>query len=319
MKKIVHIIIILLCTSLGGFAQQDYLEYHRQINIAEELIVKEKFIESVNQYDSIINQYEYIFLKDLVIAAQIAILSNNFEKSTNWLKKAISNGYDCKCIERIPVFQEYSKTNSWQNIVSNSEKYNLIYLDSINLDLHYEFHHRYKQEQESKRQREKYVTIVYRNYNRIKSLMDSIPFPSERIIGIDDESIFPTSRGGKLNSCEASNSKVIPTLLHYDNPITDIGLSKFIDAIKSGHLHPRQFAYIYSFETNYVSRLSKYKNENSPRLPEYWFNYAFGRKTNDMEQVNLDRKLFGICSIEMHEAKKEIAHKYGLRLSFGNK
>lgn len=319
MKKIVHIISILICTSLGGFAQQDYLEYHRQINIAEELFVKEKFIESVNQYESIITQYEYIYLKDLVIAAQIAILSNNVEKSTKWLKKAISNGYDCKCIERIPVFQEYLETKSWQSIVSNAEKYNSIYLGSINLDLHYEFHHRYKQEQESKRQREKYVSIVHRNYNRIKSLMDSLPFPSERIIGIDDESIFPTSRGGKLSSCGASNSKVIPTLLHYDNPITDIGLSKFIDAIKSGHLHPRQFAYIYSFETNNVSRLSENKNQNSSRLPEYWFNYAFGRKTNDLERANRDRKLFGICSIELDEAKKEIEHKYGLRLSFGNK
>ena len=246
-------------------------------------------------------------------------MSNDVEKSTEWLKKAVSNGYDCKCIERIAVFQKYSKTNSWQNIVSNSEKYKSIYLDSINLDLHYEFHHRFKQEQESKWQRDKYVPIVYRNYYRIKYLMDSIPFPSERIIGIDDESIFPTSRGGKLRNCEVSNSKVIPTLLHYDNPITDIGFSKFLDAIKSGHLHPRQFVEIYSFETNYVSRLSKNKYQNPPRLPEYWFNFAFGKKTKNLKRVNLDREKFGICSLELDEAKKQTAEKFGLKLDFGNK
>ena len=319
MKIKYHIVIIILTYSKLGLAQQDYFKYHQQINLAEELFVDEKFEESVTKYDSIISKYDYVFLKDLLVAAQIAVLSNNLDKSDEWLEKAIRNGYDCKCIEKIKVFENYTKTDYWKGIVMKSEIYIAEYRNNINLDLHYEFHHRFKQEQESKRQREKYVKIVYDNYFRIKSLMDSLPFLSERIIGIDDESIFPTSSGGKLRSCEASNSKVIPTLLHYDNPITDIGWSKFIAAIKSGHLHPRQFADIYSFETNYVSRLNKNRNQNPSRLPKYWFNFAFGKKTNDIEQVNLDREKFGICSLELDVAKKTIAEKFGLKLDFGYK
>jgi len=318
MKRIIKILVLIAYCQIAT-GQQNYFEYHSKINRAEELFANEEFEESLNEYDSVFQKFDYIFIKDYIIAAQVAILNKDQEKTTHWLKQALIKGYDCKCVKRIKVFEDYVNTRLWQDLQSQDENLKKQYQQSINLDLHYEFHHRYKQEQESKRQEDKYVPIVYRNYFRIKSLMDSIPFPSERIIGIDDESIFPTTSGGKLHNCEVSNSKVIPTLLHYDNPITDIGLKKFIAAIESDHLHPRQFAYIYSFETNFVSRLSKNKFDNRPRLPEYCFNYAFGKKTNDLKRVKMDREKFGICSLELEKAKKVIAEKHGLKLDFGNK
>lgn len=318
MKKTIKILLLLSYCQVA-IAQHNYLEYHSEINKAEELFTHERFHESLTKYDSVFQKFEYVFLKDYIIAAQIAILSGENTKATEWLKIALSQGYDCNCLNRISVFKDYIKSDQWKDLAANDVNLKTQYQKNINLDLHYEFHHRYKQEQESKGQRKKYVSIVYSNYFRIKSLMDSIPFPSERIIGIDDESIFPTSSGGKLRNCEASNSKVIPTLLHYDNPITDIGFKKFEEAIISGHLHPRQFAYIYSFETNYVSRLSENKYQNPPRLPKYWFNYAFGKQTGNLKQVNIDRESFGICSLEIDKAKIEIAEQYGLKLDFGNK
>lgn len=315
MKKIYFKIFLLLSTSIVGYSQVDYNDYHGRINRAEELITKEQFDQSINIYESVFAEYEYVFVKDLVIAAQIAILNNDVTKATTLIERAMKNGYDCSCIEKIPVFKKYIKSKDWQLLIERKKEYEIEYKKSIDLKLNYEFHKRYKSEQEAKGTN-RYSSMVVENYQRIKSLMDSIPFPSEKRIGLDNGTILRTSRGGKLNSCNVSNSKVIPTLLHYDNPITDIGLDKFTKAIKSGDLHPRQFAYIYSFETNYVSRLSKNKDVNSPHLPQYAFNYAFGKKTDDIDKSNKDRIKFGINTIEIDKVKSEVEKKFGLRLNF---
>jgi hypothetical protein len=312
-------VLFLMCGSYCLQSQTDYRDYHQSIVTIEDLISNEKFNEAVIDYEKIFETYEYVFLKDILIAAQIAYLSQNYDKSNEWLLKAVTNGYDCNCIKRFPVFHEYVKSDDWAIIESKSEDLNEVYLSTINLDLHYEFHFRYKNEQENKSNRIIYKDVVTSNYRRIKELMDSIPFPSERIIGIDNGSLFPTSSGGSLSSCEASNSKVIPTLLHYDNPITDIGIEKFLNAIKSGHLHPGQFVSIYSFESNHVSRLTSSRSINKPKLPEYFFNSGFGKRTKDLQRVNLDRKKFGICSLETERKLDTVIKKYKLRMSYGYK
>ncbi len=299
-------------------AQEDYFDYHRSINSTEELIGQEKFADAVGGYDVIFKEYDYVFLKDLLIAAQVAYLSSDVEKTNEWLLRAVANGYECGCITVMPVFKEYVKTDGWIQIVSKSSGLHDEYLASIDLGLHYEFHHRYKQEQENKTT-DRNFEIVYSNYKRIKSLMDSMPFPSERLIGIDNDTIFPTVRGGSLTNCSAGNSKIIPTLLHYDNPITDIGLDKFVDAVKLGHLHPNQFASIYTFETNYVSRLNNNRSINKPDLPEYYFNFSFGRKSNDFDRVDKDRSKFGISSLETDKNLMMVAEKYNVRFNYGYK
>jgi len=300
-------------------AQDDYSEYHQSIILVEDLISNEKFADAVKEYNKIFEAYDYVFLKDILIAAQVAYLSDDIEKTNEWLLRAVTDGYDCNCIKKLPIFKEYIDLDEWKKIESQYEELNDEYLTTIDLGLHYEFHHRYKQEQENKSNRIKYKDIVTDNYRRIKSLMDSIPFPSERIVGIDDGAIFPTTIGGSLSNCEAGNSKVIPTLLHYDNPITDIGIDKFSAALKLGHLHPRQFASIYSFESNYVSRLSGNRSVNKPRLPEYFFNFGFGKKIDDFERVNSDRRKFGICSLETEKKLEIVSKKYNIRISYGYK
>ncbi|MGD1846108.1 MAG: hypothetical protein ACFB10_12005 [Salibacteraceae bacterium] len=310
---------LLSLTISAAFSQSNYLHYHQGINQTEALIVEEQFSEAVRAYDSLFAEYEYVFLKDLLIAAQIAVLSEQPEKTTQWLERALKKGYQCDCITRMPVFEKYIETKAWQHLLDQSEEFKADYYSSIQLQWHREFHQRYKREQESKTasDRSAYISIVSNNYQRIKVLMDSVPFPSERIVGIDNEMLFPSQNGGKLSNCDAANSKVIPTLLHYDNPITDIGWDKFVAALQSGHLHPNQFATIYSFESNYVSRLNANKNINRPELPQYYFQFPFGKKSKDLEKVNRHRAQFGICSIELSEKKKLICRKYRLRMRFG--
>ena len=227
----------------------------------------------------------------------------------------------------MPLFKDYINASQWNRIKSKSDLYKAEYDSTYHKKLHHEFHFRYKQEQENKSDRllrQKYKRIVDDNVSRIQYLMDSIPFPSERIIGLDDGNLLPTTQGGQLNSCEAGNSKIISILIHYSinhkiSSIDKIGLSKFIEAIKTGHLHPRQFASIHSFNERPVQRVNNNVAKNSPDLPGYYFNFGFGKKIKDLARVNEDRAEFGICSLEVEKKMEEVAQKYKLRLSYGYK
>lgn len=269
-------------------------------------------------YDSTFEKYPYVFTKDYLIAAQIAQLNNDEERAYKWVLSAVAQGYKCRCIEELPIFELFVLSEKWMNLKEREKVLHAQHLTKIDNKVRLEFHNRFKIEQESKSDRSIAEDIYNINFNRIRNLMEEMIFPSERQIGLDDDSLFPTKRGGKLNSCSAGNSKVIPTLLHVKRPIEKIGMDKFMTAIKTGNLHPNQFGSIYTFEANKVSSVYRERPLRS-NLEKLNFNFAFGNQSKDLDQVNLDRQKFGICTLEVAKSKGEIAKKYGIRVSFGYK
>ncbi len=184
------------------------------------------------------------------------------------------------------------------------------YLSKIDLDLLQEFSKRYQQEQEAKRTKV-YKDVVDANFNRIKELIEAGTFPGEKRIGIDNAKL-----SASISDCNVGNSKVIVTLLHYDYPMMDIRTESLMEAIKNGHLHPREWATIYTFEKNKVSILYEKSNKEYKRRFDYHFNFPFGDKLDDLEKVNKARWTFGICKYEVDLKKEEISRKYGMRLKF---
>ncbi|MEL6718647.1 MAG: hypothetical protein AAFP82_08025, partial [Bacteroidota bacterium] len=181
-----------------------------------------------------------------------------------------------------------------------------------------EWSRRYRDEQDAK-STSRYPIIVQSNYDRIKALTDSLGFPSERFIGLDNARIAPNQVNtiSGLKDCDAANSKIMATLLHYDNPITDLGFDRCAQAIRDGLLHPRQFATIYTFERYEVSRIND--KINKPNLPDYHFGFPLSEEEQDEERINRDRTLFGIGSVKLDKQKEVVARKYGMRLDFGYK
>lgn len=298
---IVLLQIFFSCQCSNLCAQANYFEYHKQINFAEEHVGNEQFSKALDIYNAVFGAYDYVFVKDYVIAAQIALLVNSEQKVSEYLERAIIEGYQCVCVERNPIFKDYITTNSWSAIKSREKEYRKNYYSRIRTDLLIEFSKRFKYEQDTKTEyedRKKYKANVISNYNRIKSLMDSLVFPSERIIGLDQSNI-PRSDNG-LSDCSLGNSKVIVTLLHYDNPITDIGIDSFKKAIELGFLHPKEFAAIFNFEKNNYSRITKDININKANLPNNFNWKAIG--------MNVKRQKF-----------LDASYKYRFRVNFDYK
>lgn len=312
MKGVFRSLLFILLIPIAVLGQSDYMKYHKFINKADSLFGNEQFDRALNMYDSAFKNFEPAFVRDYLIAAQIATITKSHDRITFYLEKSMKWGYPCDCIESLPIFKDYIKLEAWKELKSKESEYRKFYASNVSLKLNKELSIRYRDEQDRKSQKIAYIQVVKSNYARIKLLIDSLGFPSEQNIGLDNGSIAPNkiNKVSGLETCKPGNQKVIATLLHYDNPITDIGIQKFVSAIESGLLHPRDFAYIFTFEKNNISRISSSLNVNKPILPEYNFNFPFGSKNEDYQKVNGDRAKFGICSLEVDQKVKSVQKKY---------
>ncbi|NRB52298.1 MAG: hypothetical protein HRU41_31855 [Saprospiraceae bacterium] len=293
--------------------EPNYFEYHQAINRAEEYIVKEAFDSALVELEMVLPQFEFCFAKDILLASQVNLILGDREKSKYWAKRALRSGYLLSCLQQIPVFQRNYNSADWEELASLAPGLRKEYLSSIDVNLLNEFSRRYKAEQEAKRTPH-YHIVVQRNFDRIKQLLlDEKGFPGEARLGLDYRNL-----ASGLSDCDAGNAKVVVTLLHYAHPVAEIGEGLYLEAIAKGHLHPRAFALIYTFEKQRVSVLyQKARNSDRP-LPDYHFNFPFGAKSDNLDKVNSDRARFGIGKYQIDLKKEAIEIKYGLKIRFSN-
>ncbi len=306
---------LLWCFAIQSAAQpsEDYFQYHQQFNAAMQMLAEENFQAAETQLDSLFAKFSYVFTKDYVIAAQVAMLNQHEEQAIHWLSQAIQGGYLKECIHSIPILRPLLNQTAGQTLIQQYDALRAHYLSRIRLDLLYHLSNRYVEEQMAKRSRA-YIRIVEYNFQSIKILASELGFPGERYVGID----YAKMAQG-IDDCAVGNAKVVVTLLHYPYPIAELGEAFFVEAIQRGELHPREFAHIYNYEAGRVSVLYKQVELHPNSLPQYYFNLAFGPKTDDQQQVDLDRRRFGIIDLATDRRLQQLERQYGLQLYFGYK
>lgn len=297
---------------IGLPSSSDYLVYHKQINQALQLTAAKDFVAAQEKMEFTIEQFDFVFAKDYMIAAQLAAQNKDESKAIYFLEKAVEGGCLLSCIKAIRVFDDLRESSSWADLLLQEDVLRKNYLESIQLDLLIEFCDRYQFEQERKRNAS-YQAAVYDNFNRIKEIIEEQGFPGEHLIGLDYCKLAP-----RLQDCYLGNSKVIVTLLHYDYPIAELGETVFLEAIRAGNLHPREFALIYNYEISKLSVLYKKSFKKLEPLAKYHFNFPFGKKIDKLEMVNIDRAKFGIVAVEVDDVLSVIAKEYGMIFNFSD-
>lgn len=299
---------VLLCQISN---EKDFITYHQEYNNIEGLIVNERFEEAETLLNALLASYSPTFAKDYVIAAEICLLNNNKDQATYWIKESIKKGVKVQCLKDIRVFKDKLKNSDWSRLESDLMSLQTEYLSSIKIGLSKIFHRNYQKEQLNKKAKN-YRGIVYSNFKKIKELLNENTYPGENLIGIDN-----SDDASKIDDCSFDNSKITVTLLHYPHPIYELTEEKLIMSIKNGSLHPREFAIIYTFEKNRISKLYKTSGKSRALKSNHNFQFPFEKRKSELQQVNQDRAKFGICSLEIDEMKPEIEKKYGVKLNFG--
>lgn len=318
---------------------KDYTIYHKKINQAERLFfMKNKADSALAIYDDVFNSYNFIFVKDLVNAAQIAHYSNKPYKK--YLKKGFEFGLKFAHLKNYPLFKDEWKglekdQKMQQAYAKNREKY----LQKIDFDYLNRMYNLFIQDQLDKR-KDNYRKIIRVTLRNLRDIIDRKGFPGDKIIGISDSTIFAEigkpqldlkyrakKYGEKLWYVETrdkilSASQGFVLLVHYACPYGKLK-SLLWEEMEKGNLHPRDIGMLYDNIYRYTDNLAT--------MPDYcdWPDYTYFRlnlfATSDypelsketISETNALRKSFFIVPLAVDKEKEEFEEKYGFVLFSG--
>lgn len=342
-KKLVACFITFLFFSLVVAGQdkvsENYIPYHKKINRAETLFFMENKVDSsLALYDEVFAQYDFIFVKDLVNAAQIAHYSDKPYKK--YLKKGFEFGLKIGHLKNYPLFGdelEQIKNDEVLQLayVKNRKKY----IENIDFDYLDWLYSLFIQDQLDKR-KDNYRKIIRVTLRNLRDIIDRKGFPGDKIIGISDSTIFAEigkpqldlkhrakKYGKKLWYVETrdkilSASQAYVLLVHYACPYGKLK-SLLWEEMKKGNLHPRDIGMLYDNIYRYTDNLAT--------MPDYcdWPDYTYFRlnlfATSDypelsketISETNALRKSFFIVPLAVDKEKEEFEKKYGFVLFSG--
>jgi len=284
-------------TTLGQ-SKKDYTFYFDQILLIEKATSEENFTESLKLYSRTFNKYERIFARDAFNACQIAALKNHSNFQRFFFECAKSGVPKQLLLSSRHIFQQYRSDSLKLNLVF--AKGAGIYLSRIDTSLRNEFKKRFEFEQKNKG-KENYKIICSDNFSRILQLAKHDSFPGENLIGADEnlESYY-----------------TLATLLHY--PYSYNLLQPFLwEAVQEGKAQPLSVMYVYSFNQTRTSILYDANIPTDTVNFKIVYNLPFGKRSKDLIQVNKERKLRQIFSLEVEQKLKAVAAKYALDYKYG--
>lgn len=327
------VIFLLSLYSCLVFSQaKDYTDYHKLINKAEELyFIEHKTDSSLFFYNQVFKDYDFIYTKDLINAAQIAF----FEKKPYrfYIEKGFEQGLKIAHLKYYPLFKkELQKLNKDPKLKKTYIQNRKKYISRIDFDYLNAIYYLAIKDQLDKR-KPKYIDTVYKTTQKLQEYIKNKGFPGDRLIGIADSTIFqeigksyldlyPQRKRHKelfyMGSDEEILSPKYPQIILIHNPCSFYLMKEtLLNEIKKGNIHPRDVALIH--DNAYRYRDFPYYCDKIKLKGTYLLNPASLEylKNINLDEVNAMRKKMFIVSTMVDDKKKEYEIKYGFKLFSG--
>ncbi len=339
MRVTKYFILLLLFSNIALFGQSsNYEVYHDIINDAERLyFVNEDVDSSILLYEKAFDEFDFVFVKDVVNVIQIAYFNKLPYKK--YFPKGFENGLKLSHLKDIkllqPIFEELSSDKKLK------AEYNVCrkkYLQRINFSYLLEIYELFIKDQINKYLSiEEYKNVHFSNLNHLMKRIDSLGFPGQKIIGIPDKHIFEeigkpsldfrfrlskyknksTENAKKLKYCsidESSLDMVLPLYFLIHNYCSFwIMQEELKRAVKAGELHPRVVGTLYD---NIYRQPDSYKEmcgKPNPKNGLFYLNWStdYSKFKCSDEKANKLRKKWHIVTLTVDRKKREYQDKYG--------
>lgn len=341
--KVSFTIIILLMSisnSKGQIKNCDttYLFYHDLINQAERwYFVLNNVDSSLAYYDRAFEKYNYVFLKDLMNAAQISVFEHR-NNSREYLLKGFKYGLQMMHFDHFPLLKPHTNKFEDDTLFMKQAKLNReYYIRNINYEYLLKIYDIGIKDQLQKSHPDvKYAIDKKNNLQKIKGWITKYGFPSSKILGIDDKNAFRniekpefdidnrklkfTSKLDYYTTDDNSMSSTISIILLIHNQCAFLELQEILyAAMLRGEIHPREVGMLY--DNMYRDINSRYYKCNYPDVQNGLFylnlfcNYE--RFSIDKEKLNDIRAKWKIVEVEVDHKKKKFEEKYGFKLFYG--
>jgi hypothetical protein len=314
----------------------NYFVYHEYINKAEFAFFLNNNVDSaLCYYDIAFSQFQFVFVHDVVNAAQMAFYSKRpYEK---YLKRGFKHGLKLEHLKNIPLFKdEYKRLNNeteLTNAYSNSRKE---YLKTIDFDyLNWLYNLAVDDQNDKDLPNMQYDIMLEKNLYKLIKKIESNGFPSRKTIGIDDSTIFKEVGNANLDisvkklkyknlsymrtsdECLSSDFALI-FLVHHPCSYSKIE-HILLAEIKKGNIHPREVGLVYDnlfrFKDSRSQICPMMMNKNSVYRLNAFTNY---KPLNYSEnQIDSLRRQLNIVPLKIDKIKKEFETTKKFKLFWG--
>jgi hypothetical protein len=324
--------LILLLIPLLSFGQADYAEYHKAINKAETHFFMHGNTDSCFFYYEKAFEYEFIFVKDLVNAAQIAVFTK--KPYRKYLVRAFRFGLKPEHLKELKLFEpHYSKLIGDKNLQKVYASQRAKYLEKIDFEYLDWIYGKAVKDQLSKGKKNYQSELILTSTNALRDSMMRRGFPGERIVGISDATIFADAkRAGKDLADRVKNHPALTymapdeiqlaqkwpmVMLVHNSCSYQLYANVLLAEMRKGNIHPRDIGLIYdnTFRTSLQqSYCGKSNFKGAYRLNPF----AMQRTaTADPSLTDKMRDELFIVPLAVDAKKKEFEEKFGFRLFWG--
>ncbi|MFY7810631.1 MAG: hypothetical protein ACOVQ2_02760 [Flavobacterium sp.] len=317
------------------FSQKSYVDYHKQINKAEELFFKDNKKDSAfYYYDKTFGEFkEFVFLKDILNVLQLSIVEKReYEK---YIELGFNNGLKLLDLNNFPIIK-----NKKINILKFQKKYDQIrkkYIQKIDLEYLQWVYNLTGEDQIVKERWDGFYENIYlpKKINELKNKIIEKGYPGDRIIGITDSTIFKELNSKfyrdytKIKMVKKvkedhssyeflSASFLFPFHMHHYCTFyyfEDLWLKQ----IAMGNIHPRDVAYIHDDHCRYLNNKKYFINSCVNKLNSkfYILRNVCKNKDFDLKSSDEQRKKWLIVSHEIDSLKRDFEIINNVNLFYG--
>ena len=296
-----------LIASSASFSQDNYLEYHSQLIHCEQLIAEEQNTAAIEAFDSLFDQFDFVFLRDIKVATEISVYAGDFASAWTFLRLGIKSGWTLKSIKRSNSLRSLEEHAEWTRIISEYDSLHHIYLDRLNLPLRDKVHDMYKRDQKKalgalfrfgQKAQDKYAENKFAPHSELQlheleRILNQYGFPGEQLIGNDLWASVILSHHNSIshdyNSADTLYDQLRP---------------KLMTALIHGEISPYEFAQIEDWRT---AARSGHEQTSLGYLGKI-------HNTSEFTLINENRSQIGLRSIELRNSLIDIENSTGMNL-----
>jgi len=315
----------------------DYTLYHNDINKAEKhFFINDEIDSCIYYYDKAFESFEFVFVKDLVNAAQIAFYCNKPYKK--YIIRGFEFGLKIQHLKEIILFDDIY--NSLENDEVLQSEYSIgrdKYLKSIDFSYLLNIYNMSLKDQIDKNLPDaEYASIKRENIYKIKQIIENKGFPGTKYLGVSDSKIFSeigkpkfdidslkVKYGDKLEYYSADDNLLaskyaLVILIHIRCSFKE--LSKVLrTSLKKGKIHPREIGLLYdNMFRNIIQGGQRCLEKNTSEGVFYLNKFCdYSKIKCSKDASNSLRSKWYIGTLDVDEKKKKYEKIHGFKLFWG--
>lgn len=281
-----------------------YLQYHKEINAVENLLSQEDFKAALDGYESIFTSYDFVFLKDYKVAAQLALYLEEEPKAFDYIKKGIAAGWELKALKKDKFLAPLQNEVEWKAIEQAYTNLRAKYIARIDEGTRNRVKKMYKKDQwkafgalfrMSEKAREKYAVKKFAPHSESQiagliGILKNQAYPGEKLIGNDYWMSTILSHHNSIAEAYNLNDTLYPSIK-----------TALLQAIEKGEISPYEYAMIDDW----------YKMVTSGRRG-VGYGFLDPPKQATLAETNALRQKIGLRTIALRNTLVEVENSTGM-------